>query len=526
MSAAGPPLTCWRAPGGTLLRQFLTPAEYADVPRDFRAWYDQAPYTDQKGNGQAVYTLNPFYFDKLEKVECRVSPPTPPPVRPPPPRPPPQRPPAPDPPYQPSHSSDWDGGQQWFKDTDSGVMFPYRISESEYKYEYAKYTDRYDDLGGYANANRPPDAEWRYYLLRLGSSSGYSYEEEPRPIYNSLGASGPPGALTRPQEDPRPDELGGVKQYRDSAQGAILPLMISSNDWNGKYSRYQDRYDGMDSAVDETLGIRDLPVPYSRYLLKERLINSGTLTPLPPMARPQYDPREDKITPNSYYYEVEHGAVLPLTVRYEEIEDWGKYRIYQHHYKPTEREPYYGLDCQKMSNGLLEYIGTENTDEAVEEYKRRKAGQKAEVPTYTSSRIKPNRYFKAPDSQLVLPQWLNAYEYEGVRYKNYQDYYVQVNNGHGSLSCSAVFKLQIQKIQDERWTEIVDATDSPSSRGGGDGRERERERTNLDYDPESPVYRASAAPWPSVVDAVFAAHAHAEARRRAAGAAARGERRL
>ena len=414
MSAAGPPLTCWSAPDGTLLKQFLTPAEHEDVPRDYRAWYDQVSY-----NKHAVYALNAFYLHNLEKVECRVSPPTPPPAQ---------------------------------------------------------------------------------------------------------------AALTRPQDDPRPDEIQGVMQYRDKAQGAVLPLVISSTDYHGKYRRYQNRYDGIEQAGDNDMGLRVLPVlpvSYSRYRLNERMINNGSLTPLHPMAKPQYDPREDKITPNSYYYEVEHGAVLPMTVRYEEIQDYGKYRIYKHHYDRMERVPYYGLDSKKVSNGLLEYVGTENTDEAVEEYKRRKAEQEAEVPTATRSRIRPNVYYKAPDSELVLPEELDVYEYQGPRYENYKGYYRTGPGSGGALSGSAVYKLDLNRIQDERFT-ILDDTGSPS-------REREREHSWApSWDTGEPMYRsfgpvyssfgsvessASAAPWPSITGAVLAAHARAKARRRAAGAA-------
>ena len=121
-------------------------------------------------------------------------------------------------------------------------MFPYRIPESEIKYEYAKYAARYHDVGGYASAMLPPDADWRYYTLNLGSDSGYRYEEVPRPMYNSLGASGSGGdggsepplpplqasmqwPAQKPQDDPRPDELGGVMQYLDPEHGAVLPLM-------------------------------------------------------------------------------------------------------------------------------------------------------------------------------------------------------------------------------------------------------------------------------------------------------------
>jgi len=404
MSAAGPPLTCWSAPDGTLLKQFLTPAEHKDVPPDYRAWYDQVTYTVEY-NKDAVYVLNAFYLHKLEKVECRVSPPTPPPAQ--------------------------------------------------------------------AALER---------------------------------------ALTRPQDDPRPDEIQGVMQYRDKTQGAVLPQVISSNDWHGKYSRYQTRYVGTDRAVDG-----DFPGKYSSYQLVERMINNGSLTPLHPLAKPQNDPREDKITPNTYYYETEKGAVLPLIVLYEEIQDYGKYKIYKHHYDQMERVPYYGLDSKKMSNGLLEYVGTENTDEAVAEYKRRKAEQQAEVPTYTWSRIRPNVYYKAPDSELVLPEELDVYEYQGPRYENYKGYYRTGPGSGGALSASAVYKLDLNRIRDEGFT-ILDDTGSPS-------REREREHSWApSWDTGEPVYRsvessASAAPWPSMGDAVLAAHARAKARRRAAGAA-------
>ena len=105
---------------GTLLKQFLTPAEYEDVPWRYKGWYDQLPYRDKDGHDQSVYILKHVNSETLERVECRAE--APPPARAAAPAAKPPRPPAPDPPLQPSHSSDWD--HQWFKD-DSGIMFPY-----------------------------------------------------------------------------------------------------------------------------------------------------------------------------------------------------------------------------------------------------------------------------------------------------------------------------------------------------------------------------------------------------------------
>ena len=263
----------------------------------------------------------------------------------------------------------------------------------------------------------------------LGSDSGYSYDEVPRPMYDSLGASG----LGRFQVRVAAAADGEAAERCARGQDQAQHLLLRSGTWRGAARRSYTRRLRTTASTGST----------------STLQANGT------------------------------GAVL--WPRLPEDEQW-----------------------------LVGVHGTENTDEAVEEYKSRKAELKPEVPTYTTSRIKPNTYFKAPNSPLVLPKTLNAYEYNGVRYKGYQDY-VQVKNGHGTHGYSAVFKLKIQRIQDEGWTEIVDATDSPSSRGGGDGHERERP---YPITSDSPVYRSTyAAPWPSVVDAVFAA-AHAEARRR------------
>ena len=349
----------------------------------------------------------------------------------------------------------------------------------------------------------------------------------------------PPEVVPDPPPVPCPPPLPKTRAefqadmwYIDEVSGMVFPFEISGIQAQGAYAPYMNRY---------TTGRRNWKPELATYNLNFDKTEfryklwpgpeDGSLGPpapawapepavsLTPLAKPQNDPREDGIKGVAKYQDVKSGAVLPAEINSEDYH--GKYALYQDRYfKMPEgdngmgirfwntRDAVYGLDPAMIRDRSLVLV-------ADLEAERNAARAAAEPPTSTRSRLHPTTYYKSPYSKAVLPKLINGFESMGP-YKDYWDYYDKMNR---TLSMEQMrFRIKQERIEREGWT-VIDATGSPSSRGGGDGRERERERSWHGFE-------ASAAPWPSVVDAVFAAHARAEARRRAAGAAARGERSL
>jgi hypothetical protein len=249
---SGVTLTCWRDAGDpkhTLLKQFLTEQEYESLSHEYQDFYDSVTYTDENKTTHLFFVFKHADFERFKKFECRVeAPPQPDPP------PPPEPPPPPDPPYQPSNPGDWDD-TLWYKDTTSGLMFPFKISYDQYNYEYSKHTARYESAG-YGGISVDPIFKW--YELDLESRK-YHYDNVPAPMYGSLGASESPPPQDGPQNSAEAVEgsekaasdvvptatTSRVKKnvyYKAPKSPLVLPRLLDRFEFSGAYKAYQGYY--------------------------------------------------------------------------------------------------------------------------------------------------------------------------------------------------------------------------------------------------------------------------------------------